>query len=377
MYLWGSNAEMGFAHGQLMGRQIVRLINDYLIKEASKGKYEEYYDNVNTTFSWPPGYDQELQGIIDGMDADGVDRWLEAAGRELDATDLKVWNTFGDWMGPAGQEFGCWRVSSEGGFPLAARNFYMYPDAQALGLYMWALVVYNDTNTGAQFLSVAPPGFIGVLTGASAKDVAVFANGVQDNEAQGGATGGAPMALLLREFLATTGPGSSDPDVHLLDMVSNNTNFGVWNLFGTTLNRGEELPGRGYSWVVECDSVGAVLRHASDNNPPPPHPPDALFAANGFRRLHYPPPNGPPNDAEYNQLVNTFKDYYDSGNNPIGIDDAMGILETVNGFDNACSVIFGYGPEGKLVLAFAVSDGVTPAAETWDYTKFRLHDFWQ
>jgi hypothetical protein len=92
MGLWGTHREMGFAHGNLLADDIVTVV-----VEAKKVFGEKLYPSARALAAvmvWEPA---EIEREIDGMVA-GIKAARPAA--EVDAIDIKVVNTIGDWFYP-------------------------------------------------------------------------------------------------------------------------------------------------------------------------------------------------------------------------------------------------------------------------------------
>lgn len=323
----GSHYQAGFAHGRLLGMYIVRLLEEYLIPLFPPDTYREFHDGVDEWYVWDPRYQDELQGMVDGMRAEGVDLRLEAFDRELDARDLMIWNTLGEWdgkippEGPGSETFAAWGAETEGRFPVVARNFGTYRDQQQLLGYQWVLFVHHAQ--GFPVLSVAPPGFIGVITGVNQRGLAVFANGADGNV--GGPLPGVPTALWLRDYLISTepAPGCS---AQLEDWLRLNPRRDSWSVLGFSINE----MGHGYAWVVECDPNFVRTRYAGDVWPT--GKPEAIFMA---RTLRQPGGRPPASDDDYERLVAVYNDVKGAGRFDPG--ECFKVIQRTAGGD-----VFGY-----------------------------------
>jgi len=96
--LWGTHYEMGYAHGWLLGEDIVTLCEEYgLGVMADPITYEtQLLPLARYAFVTPARYQEEMNGIYDGMVASGTDLHLDALGRDFAVDDLLVINLIAD-----------------------------------------------------------------------------------------------------------------------------------------------------------------------------------------------------------------------------------------------------------------------------------------
>jgi hypothetical protein len=364
--LRGSRYDVGYAHGQLLGSQIIVLLTNCLVKELGPAEYERVRGEIDAAFEWPAEAELELQGMVDGMRDEGRNLWVEELDRELGVADLKVWNAYPDHEDfnslPGGQVFALWGEASGYKTPLGARNFELYPGAERYLKSTWPAIAYEAE--GLPFVSVAPPGYIGVLTGVSRVGVSVFAN---RGDGERGGEDGRPLGLLLREFL-TSNDQPALADLNLLNLTRGENRYGSWNLLVVTSMRFTSRPAYPeFACVVECDKNKAVVRYAGSVRPENYH--DRIFATNTHRLLKKPAGA----DPEYDRLVSRVNDVVKKGD--FTETQAVDILKEVSGPDNVHSLIHYVNRDGMFVM-LAVSDGEGRAAETGDYRYFALKDFW-
>src|SRR5271157_5664759 len=76
VHLEGSPADIGYQHGYLLSAEIADGFNVVKFKDTRRTKRDwDFYRNVAKTILWPridPEYQQELQGIADGLRDHGV-----------------------------------------------------------------------------------------------------------------------------------------------------------------------------------------------------------------------------------------------------------------------------------------------------------------
>jgi hypothetical protein len=102
LQVWGNHYEMGYAHGFLLAEEIMAQFNRYLIG-SSLWQWFSPYQWENTIlpywrihFSIPLKYQQEAQGIYDGMVSKGISLIHPGLARSITAEDLLCYNTLPD-----------------------------------------------------------------------------------------------------------------------------------------------------------------------------------------------------------------------------------------------------------------------------------------
>ena len=154
MRVWGTAYEMGFALGVAMADDIVGGVNE--IKSVQGSNYALLQAGM-TLASWTsPGVGDEIDGIVAG-----VLSVRPAAG--INATDVKVINTYGDWAYACRSHIAWGRYVTAPVKTLATRRLdFGTPFTAALH----HVVVARDPSDGsARWVNVAWPGFVTVATG--------------------------------------------------------------------------------------------------------------------------------------------------------------------------------------------------------------------
>jgi hypothetical protein len=368
--LRGTPEAMGYAHGELLGPQIVRIIDEFAIPNLiEKGDYEEAHRNIFDEFVWPDEYTAELNAMYEGMRDSGTDLTLSAVERELDVNDLAVWNAYFDWDGDGmGEAFAVWGADAQWRHVIVGRNFDVDADPLRLISRMWAVFVYDAG--GNPYAAISPPGYIGALSGVSKRGVAVAANkadlvrvrGPQDPR-------GVLVGLLMREFLRTADPAAR-PDDRMLNLVQNNRNYRAWCLLGASVGPGGN---GGFGWVVECDSKsdGGEIRY---NDPAYRGIGSVIWATESFRKRS---PRG--SDEDYQKLRNVITRKLKSG--PLEADEADDVLVEMGADDEDNAHAFAFfkffdGFENPRTLSFAVSDGSKSAVVDYDFHWFAWKEIW-
>lgn len=174
--LWGTPEERGYAHGYLLGAQIVANFEKIVLDEriiASPGDYEtKVRRNALRMLHFGGDYNVEVEAMYRGIaDAVGVDGLrLERLGRDLDARDLMAMNSLADWYSKACSSFSAWGEATEGGEMITARNLDFIPLPGLEDLHL--LIAYLEPGPGRQpWVSVAWPGVMGAYSAMNAQGV--------------------------------------------------------------------------------------------------------------------------------------------------------------------------------------------------------------
>jgi len=212
--VWGTPAEMGFAHGYLLADGITTVLNERVaaLPQETRAGYDGFVGQILPFIEIPERTMQELRGIIEGIEAKkGKLPTLQALGRPLGINDL-VFNNAGDMV----RAFGCsgftvWGELAGKHGVLTTRNFD-YPSASPEMQAEHMLLVRHPEGR-KQVLSVTWPSYIGAFTGVNEDGVCAF---MHDG------TGGLiptpdrkriPLALVLADTLEQTTPGMAVKDV--------------------------------------------------------------------------------------------------------------------------------------------------------------------
>jgi hypothetical protein len=163
--VWGTNYEMGYAHGYLMGD----LIKKHLESVAKKNT-DTYENNVSFAlqhFLFYPEYEEEINGIVDGMIAGGRG-YISALKRNVAVGDIKLWND-----GPEQRfctSFGVWDKTTDGKV-IIARNLDLPLEWAA-----YQVMIVREPDTGIKTVSWGMPGWVGIQAGINEYGITVTAN---------------------------------------------------------------------------------------------------------------------------------------------------------------------------------------------------------
>lgn len=293
--VWGTHAERGYAQGYLKGAEGKEMFEDYIVGYLAGGSpfvYGFLRNHFLSNYAVDAEYQAEAAGIVQGLLDAGVDPYVSALGRDLDATDLLVSNALVDLSTIAGRDvFGCSSLSSWGsstiGDPTLAGHLVItrhldwtkHPSLTDNPL----LTVHLPSEPDEQpWLSVGYAGLFGALSSVSVSGVSAFLNMGNNDSGTAGAPYH-PILLTLRSGLETAdydGDGEHTPD-DIVAAIEDRARR-VDTIIHVTDDDG--LASRPI--IIESNNAnGVAVRDRSDNTLIPG---DNLAATNHFRVL-YPP----------------------------------------------------------------------------------------
>ena len=261
--VWGTPQEAGFAHGYLLADRLVGLFDEAVLA-PEVGAAPEVYEAmllpaVRQRFIWEPRYEEELAGLLRGMQArlgpDGVRS--QRLDRDLTVDDLKLVNSLADWHGVFCSSFAAWGACTVDGDTLGGRNLD-YPSTRNMQQAQ-ILLVHRNSESARAWVGVTWPGLIGVYTAMNDEGVTIAMH-----DATGEPTTAlvelTPRTLTLREALEGAASVTFIDDVrrvleHRRTLIGN-------NIMVTAPN----IPGRPPAAVFEYDGNsrdhGVTLRLA-------------------------------------------------------------------------------------------------------------------
>ncbi len=205
--LWGTPYQRGFAHGKLLARGILDMVDvvggsNLLLSDTED--YEKKILPLVGRFEFEPADEEELRGIFEGVQAAlGPRPMLEQLGRPPTLPDLKACNTAGDWYRQACATFAAWGTRAKGKHVWVGRNFDFLPAKASVSHQM--IVVHKRLGEKKAWATVSAPGMIGCITGlnedgvfASVHDVFLPLRRLEK--------GYSPRLLVLRRLMETCEP---------------------------------------------------------------------------------------------------------------------------------------------------------------------------
>jgi hypothetical protein len=153
--IWGSDYEMGYAQAELLGDYIVQIVNEN--KDYLGNDYNSVREVISDAIWMPPGLEDEFDGMVDCLA-------VTHSSENIDALDLKVLNTIGDWAYSGCRSHTCWGryvtspIKTLSTFRLDSPT--IYPAANHHVLYA------RDPDDGSpRWINLAWPGYVLTMTG--------------------------------------------------------------------------------------------------------------------------------------------------------------------------------------------------------------------
>jgi len=395
LQLWGTAEERGFAHGYLVGRQIIDFFEFYIIEDSwrsAKHYQDTFVPFLENRFNYPPEFLKECDAVIKGMRASGMDMGVEVLARDFNRTDLLAINAyierraaFPESNPSSCTQFAFWGRQTEGGELdgglVAARNMDGECDARKVTVSHFLVYAVDPAEPGRRrWVSTMWPGFIGTISG-------INEEGLYSMENAGGSGPGpvpegiVPCSWIQRLILEKQG-GDATPESVLGMMkpfacsTSGITAAGSIILWAVPF-RGQDVP----AFVYEGGRTGYAVR-----NPPDVRPVDPANILASNHHIVYGFDANRPSDSlgrpvsfssrwRYETAMHTLEAWSRQGKS-LGMEDAVRLLQQVAHGSTEYSVIF-LANEGRLFIA--VDDLKT---DLWDapymkWTEFHFHDLFR
>jgi len=301
LQVWGTHYEMGFAHGYLLASEIVRTYIDKWIGYSSYHSVTpEYYEN--TYLPWyqekyyiPQEFQDESQGIIDGILAKGVSLYHPALGRDLNVMDICAITGAGD-----DEDFGCsslsgWGESTtgddtlQGGFVIA-RNV----DGK-VGLNMALanaslIIAYSPSDPDEQrFFNVSFVPAFGAYSCINEHGVGLCSNSGNHPDTNyippHSLIGALLTSRLAIEKVDPDGNGVNDIfDIDSMHIPSQHLRCNLYHVY-SPYDAAHPIPAA----VIEINNLGDTMRFVSDNYISPAINSQWNLALTNHTRILYPP----------------------------------------------------------------------------------------
>lgn len=313
--LWGSNYEMGYAHGYLMADRIRNLVDHYMIGEVVGGSVSAYNALLArdaAEFQWQQPYLDEIRGMADGMAASGKSLYVSRLGRAIDSRDIRAINLQEEFYFGC-SSFGVWGNATANGETIVARNLDFYYDSQGDNANYQMIIAYEPTGK-TKFISFGWPGFVGVYSGMNERGVTVMANTGNISNPYGGPFH--PVMDVYRSILETTTPANflTQP-IYLIGSFHENPS--------EIIQMGNSYLWAGYPvYYIEQSPDLDLVRYPADNNY------NHIIATNHFLGV-IPPPGSGESKARYDTIRNGLINFYNTGDRKVDSTEAFGILRNV------------------------------------------------
>jgi len=385
--LSGTAEERGFAHGYLVGPQIIDFFEFYIIENmvASVEKYEQvYYPFFQSGIRLPDGLGRELDAVVEGMRAAGTDMRVELLGREFDRTDLLAINAYIERRAavpvePVGEEcsqFALWGERTlgselEGGL-IAGRNMDGEIDIRKVTVSHFLVFAVEPSEPGRRrWVSTMWPGFVGTLSGVN--EDGLYSMEDAGPSAPGPVVGGVvPCSWIQRRALETAGADATAESIATM-MDEFKSDAGGVTAAGSVIlwavpYRGQEAP----AFIYEGERHGGLMRKPADARPI-----DScdIMGTNHYRVYGTDPDKGP--ESNFGRPVSCWR--YETGmatleawsrtGRQAGVAEMKQLLQNVARGSTEHSVIF-LANEMRILIA---RDDLK--ADAWDAPHLEWRDF--
>ncbi|MFW6140149.1 MAG: hypothetical protein ACOC5S_02200 [Acidobacteriota bacterium] len=180
LQLRGTPEERGYAHGYLLGKQIIDFFEFYVIEDvwqSAKNYTDIFVPFLETSLCLAPELDKESQALIQGMKDSGINMKVESLGRNFNRTDLLAINAYIERRAafPISPSSSCTQFAFWGDFTqdtelkgglVAARNMDGECDVRKVTVSHFLIFAVDPSQAGnKRWISFMWPGFIGTISG--------------------------------------------------------------------------------------------------------------------------------------------------------------------------------------------------------------------
>ena len=318
--LWGTNYEMGYAHGFLMADKIRDLVANYMVGLLAGGSLTVYNsllakDANPAIFQWQQESLDEMNGMAAGMAASGKSLYVASLQRNIDVRDIRALNLQEEFFFGC-SSFGVWGNATANGETILARNFDFFYDTQGNIANYQIILAYQPTGK-APFVSFGWPGMYGLFSGLNANSVSVLDNtGNFSNPSSGPYH---PVLEMFRDVLEnTTGANYLSQPQFILSSES--------ELTPEIIQIGVPYLGSGTPvyYIEESPPSTDLIRYPADTDPGYDH----IIATNHFFDAAPPLTSGQSVDR-YNTIRNGLLSLYATGNGKVNSAQAWVLLNQV------------------------------------------------
>jgi hypothetical protein len=289
LHVWGNHYERGHALGYLMGDQIMTVFKDYFFVSVVGNNpivYNNYLQYYQDHYVTDARYQQEIQGIVAGMQEAGTDMYHQRLNRDLYADDLLFVNAVVD-LSVGSINMACSSLSSWGQATLndpeltgklQITRLLDWTRSQALINNSLLVVQHPSEADEMKWISFTYPGLIGALSAISEEKAAAFlnvGNSHPNNDTED-----------LSTVLLNVRTGLERRDFNGDGVYSNEDLFDALvagkHLSGSIIHNVQEWADSSRAVVIETNNSGTVRRMHGENSGIAG---DNLAATNHFRKL--------------------------------------------------------------------------------------------
>ncbi|MBN2381078.1 hypothetical protein JXM67_14870 [candidate division WOR-3 bacterium] len=212
--LRGNAYENGYNHGYLLAEEIVIVVDEFSCWGASKVENYETFENMQPRFAWDEATLDELEGMLAGIQdkLTSKERMIKPKGqdkREINLTDLKVYNTLADWA--MCSSFAIWNEGRADSSVLMVRNLDFVTDLRKAFKRSHLIVSYDD-GINARWINVAMVGLVGCISGMNEYGLSAAIHNTDFLETTDD-DGYVPRIVALRRLLEQTNASSTPKDL--------------------------------------------------------------------------------------------------------------------------------------------------------------------
>lgn len=359
LQLWGTAEERGFAHGYLIGKQIIDFFQFYIVEDLwhSAQRYQKIFvPFLESYFNYPSEFLKECDAVIKGMKSSGIDMQVDFLGRDFNRTDLLAINAYIEGraafpISPASSctQFAFWGSQTEGsdikGGLIAARNMDGECDVRKVTVSHFLIFAVDPSESEhKRWVSTMWPGFVGTISGFNE-------DGLYSMENAGGTGAGpvvgniVPCSWIQRYILEKGGRKATPGSIARIMKTFACEGGGVTTpgsiILWAVPFLNQDVP----AFVYEGDRFGGVVRGPTDVRPLEP---SNIMASNHHLVYGYEPEKpgfsfGRPVSFSslwrYEAGMNMLEAWSRVGKD-LGIPEAKRILQTVSRGYSEYSVIF-------------------------------------
>jgi hypothetical protein len=277
LQLWGTSYEMGFAHGYLIASGIMSMyLNKWIGYTSYHSVTPDYYEYTylplyRAKYYVPLDYQQEAQGIIDGMTAKGVSIYHPDLDRDLTAEDIWAISGAGDTVSSACSSISGWGDATSGDDTLQGGYIIARNVDGLTGLYTTLantslIIAYSPSNPQKQrFFNVSWAGVFGTFSCLNENGVGLCSNAGNHPD-----TNAIPPNSLLGHLLSSRqavelvdpdGSGENDIfDIDSMKIPRKHLRAHEYHAY-SPYDGAHPIPGA----VIETNNLGDSLRFATHN----------------------------------------------------------------------------------------------------------------
>ncbi len=391
LQLSGTPEQRGYAHGNLVGRQILDFFEFYIIEESwrSYQRYQEtFYPFLKTRLNCPAEFIAECDAVIKGMKDSGVNMRIPYLNRDFDRYDLLAINAYIERraVNPVATPSSCtqfafWgrntQTSELASGLIAARNMDGECDIRKVTVSHFLLFAIAPADPDRKrWFSAMWPGFVGTISGINEDGLYSMENAGPSGP--GPVVGGiVPCSWVQRHILETAGADATPKSILQIMQSFACEGGGVTTpgsiILWATPNQGQEYP----AFVYEGDRNGGAMRLPANVRAIDP---DNIMASN-----HHKIYGCLPGETDicfgkkvtgstlkrYNDGIKLLEDWANKKRIDLGLSDAIQCLQTAAHGTMEYSIIF---EANKKRILVAVDD---LAADTWDapFKKWTAYQF--